>query len=211
MWILPACAVLCLGVCLPLFLHYKPLRPSLAASFKFLGTLCALIPALVASLRLDPLYWIFVAALALHAAADYLIEFSLEAGAGLFLLGHICYIIGFLKLYPLTPAHGILLLGFLSFLGYLFYRHRRLIGNHLLPFSVYGAALCIMAAGGIAGGASIYGWKGILTAIGAALFFFSDCLIFRRLLFPERARHDILIMVTYYLAQLLLSASCLLF
>jgi hypothetical protein len=46
--------------------------------------------------------------------------------------------------------------------------------------------------------------------IGAALFFFSDGLIFRQLLFPDRPRCDLPIMITYYLAQLLLGSACLL-
>ncbi|MBQ9251561.1 MAG: lysoplasmalogenase [Clostridia bacterium] len=210
MWILLGCAVLSLGTCLPLFLHYKPLKLPLAACFKSLGTLCAMVPALTAALKLDPLYWIFVAAISLHAVADYLLEYVFEVGLGFFLLGHVCYIIAFLRLFPVGVPHLVLLVCFLAYLAYLFYRHRTLIGKNMLPFAVYGIILCVMAASGIAGGATNYGWSGLMVALGAALFFFSDNMVFRGLLFPNRPRYDVLIMVTYYLAQLLLGGSCLL-
>ena len=209
MWILIGCAAVSLGACLPLFLHYKPIKLSLAAAFKSLGTLCALIPALIAALRLDPLCWFFVAAIALHLAADYLLEFVFEIGAGIFMLGHICYTIAFLKSYPLTAAHPILFVCLMGFLLYMFYRHRSLIGKNMRPFIVYAAALCVMVSCGIAGGASVYGWSSAMIALGAALFFFSDCMVFRRMIFPNRNRHDTLIIATYYLAQLLLGGSCL--
>lgn len=210
MWISLGCAALCLGTCLPLFLYFKPRRLPLAAAFKSLGTLCALVPALVAALRLDPVYWIFVAAIALHALADALLEFWFEAGLGGFLLGHLCYIIAFCRLFPIGAAHLLLLLCFGALLASLFFRHRALIGKNLLPFAVYGAVLSLMAAAGIAGGASVYSLQGLLISLGAALFFFSDGLIFRHLLFPDRPRCDLLIMITYYLAQLLLGSACLL-
>ena len=173
MWILLACAALCLGVCLPLFLRYKPRKPYLAAAFKSLGTLCALVPALVAAIRLDPVYWFFVLALLLHAAADYLLEFWFFFGIGAFLLGHLCYVIGLLKLFPLSAAHLVLLLCFGAYLGWLFYRHRKAIGKQMLPFAVYGLVLCLMASCGIAGGATSYSVRGVMVMVGAALFFFS--------------------------------------
>ena len=210
MLILPGCALVCLGVCLPLFLHYKPLKLPLAAAFKSLGTVCALIPALVAALKLNSLNWIFAAAILLHAAADSLLEFWFEGGLGAFLLGHICYIIGFLKLFPLQAAHLVLAVCFLAFLGVMLYRHRTSIGKNMLPFALYGIVLCVMASCGIAGGATTYSWKGMMIALGAALFFFSDYMLFLRLLYPNRKRSNLLIMVTYYLAQLLLGGSCLL-
>ena len=47
-WIIAA-SLLCLGVCLPMFMYCKyGARYQLAAMYKAAGTLCALIPALVA-------------------------------------------------------------------------------------------------------------------------------------------------------------------
>lgn len=210
MWILPACAALSLGVCLPLFLRYKQVRLPLAVAFKALGTLCALVPALIAALRLDSVYWFFTAAVFLHTIGDILLEYWFTAGMGSFLLGHVCYLFAFLKLFPLTSAHLILLVCFLAGVAWLFYRHRNLLGKSIVPFAVYGAVLCIMVSCGISGGASVYSWKGIMIAVGSALFFFSDYLILRRLLYPSLPRMDKQILFTYYLAQLLLGGSCLL-
>ncbi len=210
-WILSAgCALICFGVCLPLFFHYKPLKLPLAAAFKSLGTLCALVPALIAALRLDPQYWLFVVAIFLHAVADYLLEYWFEFGMGAFLLGHLCYIFAFLKLFPLSIAHLVLVVCFLAYLIWVFVRHKSLIGKHLLPFAVYGGVLGLMAACGIAGGATSYSLKGVFILAGSALFFFSDHLIFQGILYPDRKRMNTLIMVTYYLAQLLLGFSCML-
>ena len=47
---------------------------------------------LTAAIRLDQQYWICFIALAIHAAADVLLEFNLYLGAGRFAAGHICYI-----------------------------------------------------------------------------------------------------------------------
>ena len=210
MWIMIGCSLLCLCLCLPLFFHFKPRNLSLASLFKSLGTLCALVPALISALRLEPVSWIFVAALCFHSIADYILEFRFELGAGLFLLGHVCYIAAFLKLYPLTSGHLILLVCFLGWLAFLLYRNRARLGKSLPLYAVYGTVLSIMAACGMAGGATSYSSGGLMTLLGAALFLFSDNLLFLRLLDPGRYRFNALIMVTYDLAQLLLGCSCLL-
>ena len=86
-WII-APPLLCLGVCLPMFMYWKSVsKYSLAAMYKAAGTLCALIPALVAAIRLDPHCWICAAGILLCAAGDYLLEFSTLLGGGFFLAG----------------------------------------------------------------------------------------------------------------------------
>ena len=125
LWIIGA-SVLCLGCCLPLFMHYKKamLFP-LSYAFKALGTLCALILALVAAIRLDPGCWICVAALALHLVGDILLEERFLVGMGFFLAGHIAYIAFFTRLYPVTSLHVILLLAFLAFSALILYQWRK--------------------------------------------------------------------------------------
>ena len=209
MWTLSGCFILCMFICLPLYLHYKPRSLHLAVSFKALGTLCAFVPALVASLKLDPCYWFFAAALILHAAGDVLLECFFSLGMRAFLLGHVCYFLAFWKMFPVQLSCFILFLCFIGYLAYLFYKNRNKIGKSILPFAVYGAILSLTAAGGIAGGSSAYSWKGWMIVLGSALFFFSDYLIFRNLLYPSHSRNSKLIMITYYLAQLLLGGSCL--
>ncbi len=209
MYIVLACAAVSLLICMPLYLHYKPIRLSLAVCFKALGTVCALVCALIAALKLDPLYWAAAGALALHSAADVVLEYQFLAGAGLFLLGHICYIALFLRLFPLTAAMPVCLVIFLGLLFFLLYKNRSLVGKNMVPCAVYGAVLSLMASLSIAGGASAASAGGLMAAVGAALFVFSDGLIFRALLRPDLPRPDLLIMLTYYAAQLLLGGSCL--
>lgn len=202
--------LLCLGVCLPLFMYYKrSFRPVLAALFKSLGTTCALIIALVAALRVDSLCFVCVAALALHAVADYALEFSFPLGFGLFIAGHIFYISYFCRIYPLIPTHAICLAGFLVILGVLLVRWRKAAGKQLPLFAVYGVILCILAACAVSGGILSYISGGILAAVGASLFYFSDALLCQQILYPVPKYYSWLIMITYYLAQLLIASSCL--
>ena len=210
LWTAGVCA-LCMLVCLPFFQHYKhhTQRYQLAAAYKACGTLCAAVLALTAALRLDPRCWICFSALVFHAAADYLLEFSLWLGAGAFLAGHICYIAFFTTLFPPASVHLICAVFLLSVMAYLFFfRWRKQIGKHLPLFVVYGSVLCLMCAcavGSLAG----HTLRGQLIAIGGALFFLSDTMICSRILFSAGRAADWAIMITYYAAQLLIGASCL--
>ncbi len=204
------CAVLCLLVCMPLYLHYKPIQLSLSLCFKALGTVCALIPALVGALKLSPICWICVAALSFHTIADILLELHFMWGMGCFLLGHLCYIGWFLTRFPFTAAHLICALILLGILVYVLWKYHARIGKNGLPFTLYGITLCAMCACGLAGGCAAFSLSGILTALGAAMFCFSDSLIFYDLTHPDGRRMNRLILLTYYLAQLLLGSSCLL-
>lgn len=210
MWIAAGCALVCLGICLPLFMHYKVTKHTLGVCFKGLGTLCALVPALIAALKLSPACWLCAAALFLHVAADVLLEYQFIWGMGSFLLGHVCYIGFFMKLFPLSLAHLIcavvLGLGFFFLLS----KQKERIGKNMLPFACYGAVLCLMGACAIAGGGSAGTVQGLMIALGAALFLFSDGLLLRRLLYPTGKLSDWIVMTTYYAAQLLIGAACLL-
>ena len=200
---------LCLLVCLPLFMHYKQvLRLHLASSFKSIGTLCALIPALVAAIRLDPRCYVCVAALGLYAVADYLLEFSTYLGAGFFIAGHICYVAFFLQLFPISSVHLICLIGLLAIFVFVLYKNRKQIGKQMPPFAVYGSVLCIMSACAI-GSLSSFTLQGILIAAGGALFFVSDAILLHRTLYPAGRSVSWIIMITYYSAQLLVGLSCL--
>lgn len=198
-------------ICLPLFLYYKKnLHDKLAAAFKVAGTLCAAALALTAAIRLDPRCWICFAALLIHSAADYVIEFNLWFGAGLFLIGHICYIAFFTSLVPPTAVHLICVVCLMAATAYMFFfRWRKQIGKRLPLFAVYGVSLCLMCGCAIA---CITGHtlQGQLIAAGGALFFLSDTIICSRLLFSAGRAMDWLIMITYYAAQLLFGISCLL-
>ena len=210
LWTAGVCA-LCMLVCLPFFLHYKrALRYRLAAAYKVSGTLCAAVLALTAALRLDPRAWICFAALLLHATADYVLEFNLWFGAGLFLAGHIFYIAFFTNLVRPAAVHLICVLFLLAVIVYiLFFRWRKAVGKQLPLFVVYGAVLSVMCACAVAclSGRTL---QGQLIAAGGALFYLSDIILCSRLLFSSGRTADWAIMITYYAAQLLFGISCLL-
>ena len=212
MWIIAGCAALCLLVCLPLFFHYKNSRRTLAVCFKCMGTCCALIPALTAALRLDPVFGLCALALALHCVADAVLEFRFVHGMGFFLLGHLCYLIYFLKRFPMTsPAPYILcFVGLAAAFGLLLWLNRKAVGKSGPAFIVYGTVLALMSACGMGSWASSYLLPGLLTALGAALFAFSDALLFWTLFHASSRQTDWIILITYYAAQLLLGSACLL-
>lgn len=202
-------AAICLLICLPCFMQYKKaLRLRLAACFKTAGTLCAATLALIAAIRLDPACWVCFAALILHAAADWFLEFNLYIGAGFFVAGHICYIAYFTHLFPVFALHLICVLCLLAFIGISFWRWRRMIGKQLPFFAIYGAVLSVMCGCAVAC-LSGQTTPGLLIAAGGALFFISDSMICSRLLFSATRGIDWAIMITYYMAQLLFGISCL--
>jgi len=208
LWMYAVCALAFL-VCLPCFMHYKhALRYRLGTSFKMLGTLCAASFALIASIRLDPHCWVCFAALILHAVADYVLEFNLYLGEGFFLAGHICYICFFVNLFPVSGVHLVLALVLIGIVAILFWRWRNHIGKRMPIFSVYGVVLSVMCAFAIAG-LTGHTTQGQLIAAGGALFYLSDALLLGRLLFSATRPVDWAIMITYYAAQLLFGASCL--
>lgn len=208
LWMYAVCA-LTLFVCLPFFMHYKKaLRYRLASSFKVLGTLGAACFALIAALRLDPRCWVCFAALMLHAAADWMLEFNLFWGEGFFLAGHVCYIAFFTNLFPVSAVHLIAAVCLLGITAFLFWRWRKAIGSRILPFAVYAAVLSLTTACAI-GGLSAHTLQGQLIALGGALFFISDAFVLCRLLFPTGRSADWTVMILYYAAQLLIGASCL--
>ena len=203
-------AALCLLVCLPLFMHYKrALKLPLAVGFKTLGTLCAFVMALIAAIKLDPRCYVCAVALLLHAGADCTIEFSLPVGAALFMAGHICYIAFFTQLFSVTAVSLICTVGLLVFMGLCLWRWRKQAKKQLPLFAIYGTVLCAMC-GCALGALTGHTLQGILIAVGGGLFFFSDAILLRRLLFPLPKGYEWLIMITYYLAQLLFGFSCLL-
>ena len=207
-WIAGLCAV-CLGICLPLFMHYKrSLHPYMAASYKAIGTLCAFLPALVAAIRLDPHCTVCAAALFLYAAADFLLEFNFMFGAGFFLLGHICSVAFFLSVAPVSMLHLLSFLLLSVTVGMVYYRWRKPIGKQMPVFIVYGLSLVLMSACAL-GCFPVSGVSGILIASGGALFCVSDFMLLRRLLFPSDRSLSWAVMITYYAAVLLYGISCL--
>lgn len=200
--------IVSLCICLPLFLYYKRnMHILLASFFKLAGSLCALVPALIAAIRLDPRCWVCAAALMLYAVADFVLEFHFMLGAGIFLAGHILNISFFLSLTPVSPIHVICLIGFCCFSALVFFRLRKHIKKHLTMFIIYGISLVCLCASAL-GCYSLHSVTGILFAFGGSLFFMSDILIFRRLLILSDRYMDWAIMISYYSSILLFGIGC---
>jgi len=200
---------LCMLVCLPLFMRYKrQMNYRLAASYKAIGTLCAAALALTAAIRLDPRCWICFAGILLHATADWFLEFNIFVGTGLFMAGHICYIAFFTQLVPPGPLHLICTLILIAVTAYMFFRWRKEIGKIISLYAVYGGILCLMSGCAIAC-LSAGTLQGQLIAAGGALFYISDAMICARQLFTADRSVDWTIMILYYMAQFLISFSCL--
>ena len=202
-------AALCLLVCLPLHLHYKAaLRFRLSAAFKSLGTLCSASMALTAAVRLDPVCWICFAALLIYSAADWTLEFRLDLGVGLFLVGHVCSIAFFTKRYPVSAVHLICAVFLLAVIAFILYRWRNQIGKRMPLFAVYGVALSAMSACAV-GGLTAHNTAGLLTAAAGMLFYISDVILCAGLLFSADRSVDWAVMITYYVSCLLIGFSCL--
>ncbi len=203
-------ALVALGVCLPLFLYYKKaLHLHLACAYKCLGTMCAVLPALISAVRLEPRCWICTAALFIYCVADYVLEFNFMFGAGLFLCGHICAVSYYLGLCSVSAVHlvAILMLGASS--AFIFWKWKQPIGKQMAFFVIYGLSLILMCSCSL-GCFGLFNMMGILIACGGSLFFISDILVLRRTLFPSDKLIDWAVMITYYGAILLFGISCLL-
>ena len=152
--------------------------------------------------------WMF-AGLILCLGGDIVLGIHFIAGGGLFLAGHICYVIGLLGQQTLAPVHGIL---FVSVLGLLvvflsLFRSRMPDGRLFPAVCVYAAALAALTAAALplpftAGSPQAY-----LAALGAILFVISDMTLCDNMLNTRPLRNEYISLGIYYTAQFLLGAS----
>lgn len=205
----PACCVLCLLVCLPLFLYWKKKDQHLAVIFKGLGTVCAFLPALVAAIRLGNPAWLCAVSIFFCVIADVLLEYSLILGGTFFGLAHIGFIFWSLSRAQVTLLHLICLLLLAGLLTVLIVRFRKQAGKQLPLIAAYAVCLCLMTACTVAGGFSLVSLAGWLMAAGGALFFISDCLIGVRAFLVTGISLDPIIMILYYSGLLCTGISCL--
>lgn len=124
------------------------------------------------------------------------------AGLGAFLLGHICYLVGFVRVgvHPLPSFAGLLVVGGIAGLalpGVLRGAAAQLGRQFAGIVAAYSALLGAMATLAI-------GTQHIGTAIGGLLFLVSDTLIARERFVARVPRGPLLVIVTYHLAQFLI-------
>ena len=124
------------------------------------------------------------------------------AGLAAFLLGHVCYLVGFARtgLRPVDVLAGVLIaVGVAALTLPQVLRGARRSAGRPFALVVAGYATLLAAMTALAVGTGI-----VATAIGGALFLVSDTLIARRRFVAEVRHGDLLVMVTYHLAQALI-------
>jgi uncharacterized membrane protein YhhN len=123
-------------------------------------------------------------------------------GLGSFLLGHVCYVVGFVTrgVHPLFLLAGLMLVGGISALTLprVLSGARRAGDDHLvIPVAAYAVVLAVMVICAI-------GTGGILTTVGALLFLGSDIVLAYDRFVAALARGPLLVIVSYHLGQLLI-------
>ncbi|MBE5795225.1 MAG: lysoplasmalogenase [Clostridiales bacterium] len=140
---------------------------------------------------------------------DIVLGIHFIAGGGLFLTGHICYVIGLLGQQTLAPVHGILfvlVLGLLVVFLSLF--RSRMPDKRLFPaVCVYAAALAGLMAAALPLPFTARSPQAYLAALGAVLFVVSDMTLCDNMLNTRPLRNEYISLGIYYTAQFLLGAS----
>ena len=209
MWIVAACAALSIGVCLPLYGHYKVIKPGLSLIYKALGTACALIPAISGAVPTGKTAWFCVAALILCILGDVFLELQFFLGVGFFLSGHICYIMWFYACISLPPVLSAVLPVLVVTAAGIAYGFRKEIGKkRMLPFLTYMLFLSVMAAFAISYGLVTLRMDGLFSLAGGILFVVSDFMVLYQTLRPTEKWFGHILMVLYYAGQLLIASGC---
>jgi uncharacterized membrane protein YhhN len=136
-----------------------------------------------------------------------------------FLLAHISYLVGFNQTFPAVEAQTLLVLVAVGAIAVVVFSYvlkgmSRSSKNKKLkiPVIIYGMVISLMVVSAIL---NFYraGWSlptALLTSLGAALFFTSDSMIAIRNFVTRFTHDDYLIMLTYHLGQLMITAGVLL-
>jgi uncharacterized membrane protein YhhN len=136
-----------------------------------------------------------------------------------FLAAHIFYLVGFNQTFPAIEAQTLLVLVAVGAIAvavfsYVLKGMNRSKSNQKLkiPVIVYGMVISLMVVSAILNFYRV-GWSlptAFLTSLGAALFFTSDSMIAIRNFVTRFNHDDYLIMLTYHLGQLMITAGVLL-
>lgn len=127
------------------------------------------------------------------------IQLTLELGIICFLLAHCCYIFLFVKHYQFCLVHLVYIVPILGLSACLFYLLFPNLGSLFIPVLIYFSVLLIMVF-------TAYQVKGtpLFLMIGASSFWLSDSILAYNVFVESKMDLSILVMLTYYLAQLFL-------
>jgi len=165
---------------------------------KCAATLMAVFTALLGCLHAPaPGRFLILAGLCAGTAADGVLIVHFVAGGALFALGHILYILAFCLMGGVSWGSLWVFLGLMGLFSLGLARFRRRMGRRAPLFAAYAAVLMAMV--------SLAAFQHPLFAAGAALFAFSDALLFYLLMERDHVRLDYISLGAYYLGQFLLA------
>lgn len=143
--------------------------------------------------------------------ADVVLGIQFAAGGGLFLCGHICYVIALTSLVPLTLWHGVIFAIAMAVLQGFLLTYRKRMTDKLIAYGVcvYAAALSALLAAALPLPYLAEGFQPVLAAVGAVLFVLSDATLCDNMINNRPLPNQYISLGIYYTAQFLLGLSTL--
>ncbi|MHA2142815.1 MAG: lysoplasmalogenase family protein [Candidatus Thorarchaeota archaeon] len=191
---------------------------SLVTVIKFTPALISVIFILLAPPSLSLFYILLAVALVFCMFGDIAMEIDLVPGIGMFLIGHVFFIIDFVWHAGIVGLNGLALIGFsvcmavMIFYDFLLIRFLRSSGPEVPPFILRAGTLYFILLSATLSAAVLL-WLstgaplGFIPVNGAFLFVLSDSLIGINEFRERIPQHELYIMSTYYLAIFLLTLS----
>lgn len=196
------CGAISLLVCLPLSLYYEKRDRILGACFRLLGTVCALVPALISAVKLQDISWFCAFAILFFAAGDFLMLFRSDLGATCYGIAVPLLLVYVWKLVPVGITHLLLILMFAALSAFLFFRFRKEIQKRLIPLLIYDGLLCLLCGSALAGGMSLFSVSGWSLAAGGIGMFLSQVFLFLYAFTKAGSPFAVLQRATFYVALL---------
>ncbi len=172
------------------------------------GVMVALVGVALALVPVSPAQrWWFVAALVFGCAGDVFLMLPRDRfvpGLAAFLVGHLCYVVGFLvRGVDPNVARGVTVAVMLGVVGRLAFRVLRALRSRrelLAPVAAYMVVIAAMLVCAVLTGP-------FLALAGAVLFVGSDATIAEQRFLAAKPWHPLVIIVTYHVGQALLVTS----
>ena len=140
------------------------------------------------------------------AVADALLVIKFAVGMLFFFLGHICYIIYFLKIAPFNPVSIIVFVITAGILAIYFNKYRENMGKLKIAYFIYGVTINVTFALGIMLPFSI-GSYGVVPAIAATLLVISDVMLALNNMHKRKVLSDLMYLGYYFMGQFCMALS----